>query len=463
MPTRILIVEPDSAAAGALESVLAGEGYRVTLAKSGKEALEAASKSPFEFFVIDASALEKEEVSLLHFLRSRSPHAFFVLTYTPQDAELAVRAAQHGPVLSLLKPVRPDDLRAVLNRLKVREEEGEDLPDEDGDAPFLFFGLAGKSAVMRRVLHLAGKVAATDSTVIISGESGTGKEMIAKIIQRLSPRAEKPFVTLNCGAIPENLVESELFGHKRGAFTGAVQDKKGLLEMAHLGTIMLDEISELPLPAQVKLLRAIEELEIRRVGEVEPVRVDVRVIVATNKDLRDEMAKGKFREDLWYRLNVVQIHVAPLRDRREDIPVLMSYFLNEANRRFRKNVVAVAPDALAVIGNYGFPGNVRELRNVIEHGVVMSNRQTIRREDLPPDVIAGASRHRLITASGIPYRPATGPAVPELSFKTIAEAEKELIEWTLARLNGNQSEVSRRLGISRSTLWRKIKQYGLTV
>src|SRR6185503_17762304 len=289
-----------------------------------------------------------------------------------------------------------------------------------------------------------------------------------------SRRADRPFITVNCGAIPENLVESELFGHKRGAFTDAVQDKKGLLELAHQGTILLDEIGELPVGAQVKLLRALDELEIRRVGDTTPIRVDARVLAATNRNLFAEVQAGRFREDLWFRLNVVQIHLPPLRERRYDIPVLLRLFLNDANRKFKKSVVGLAPDALGILGRYEFPGNVRELRNIVEHGVVMADREILRVEDLPVQVVASASsRHRLLTKQvdgQVQPRsePGTGgPAGMEpgsaTGFKTLAEAEKELIRWTLERLQGNQTEVAKRLGISRSTLWRKIKEYGLTV
>ncbi len=268
MAVRILLAEPDQTIAEPLRVALEADGYQVTYVKSGPEVLEVASRSPFDFFVLEVKVIGKEEVSLLHFLRSRYPRAHLVLISDPEDAEQALRAAQQGAALSFLKPVKPEALLTVLNRLNPSPGEEEMLPPEDRDTPFVFLGVVGKSGIMRRVLRLAGKVAPTDSTVIITGETGTGKEMIARVIQRLSRRAEKPFVTINCGAIPEHLVESELFGHKRGAFTDAVRDKKGLLEVAHLGTMLLDEISELPLSAQVKLLRAIEDMEIRRVGEV---------------------------------------------------------------------------------------------------------------------------------------------------------------------------------------------------
>jgi DNA-binding NtrC family response regulator len=458
MAFRILLAESDRDAVQILKPALESEGYQVRIAASAEEAMDAASHSPFEFFILEVKMLGTEEMSLLHFIRTRSPQARLILISDPADAGIALRAAQQTAAISLLKPVRPDDLLTVLSKIRSVRTEEEEAPRDDIASPFEFQGMTGGSVIMRRVLRLAVKVAPTDTTVIITGETGTGKEMVARVIQRLSRRAERPFVTLNCGAIPENLVESELFGHKRGAFTDAVADKKGLMEMANLGTLLLDEISELPLAAQVKLLRSIEDMEIRRVGDVNSVRIDVRVLAATNKDLQELVRNGRFREDLWFRLNVIQIHLPPLRDRREDIPPLMRHFLNEANRRFAKNVVAVAPDALAVIAHYDYPGNVRELRNVIEHAVVMADHGTIRTQDLPVAVVAGASRHRLIGQSGATV-PAPGPSGGD--FKTLSQAEKELIQWTLGKLAGNQTEVARKLGISRSTLWRKIREYGV--
>lgn len=472
MTSRILLADPDASAAGSWKSALEAEGYAVTLAPTAPEAFEAASHHPFDYAVIDARLLEGAEASLLHFLLSRSPAIRLVLVSAPQDAAQALRAGQQVAALSLLKPIRAEDLLVVLNKLRAAEREAESAPDEAGAAPFVFHGVVGQSAIMRRVLRLAQKVAPTDSTVIITGETGTGKEMVARVIQQLSGRADRAFITVNCGAIPDNLVESELFGHKRGAFTDAVQDKKGLLELAHQGTILLDEIGELPLGAQVKLLRALDTLEIRRVGDTAPIRVDARVLAATNRNLFEEVQAGRFREDLWFRLNVVQIHLPPLRERREDIPVLLRLFLNDANRKFSRNVVGLAPEALAVLGRYEFPGNVRELRNIVEHAVVMADRTVLRTEDLPVQVVASASRHHLLPRQGaaaavLPSShaaPVEGELLPATEgFRTIAETEKELIRWTLSKLTGNQTEVAKRLGISRSTLWRKIKEYGLSV
>jgi len=458
MEFRVLLAEPDAALAEPVRESLEGEGYLVSPVKTAGELLDAVSRHSFEFLVADARLLEAGEVPLLYFLASHNPNTQVVVTFTASEAGQALRAAQQGAHLSLLKPYRPQDLLTVLGKLRGVVEQEESLPSAEEETPFLFHGMVGRSAAMRRVLRVAAKVAPTDSTAMITGETGTGKELVAKVIRRLSRRAEGPFVTINCGAIPENLVESELFGHKMGAFTDARADKKGLLEVASGGTILLDEVGELPLPAQAKLLRSIEDMEIRRVGDTRTIRVDVRVLASTNRDLSVEVAAGRFREDLWFRLNVVEIHLPPLRERREDIPVLVRFFLNEANRRFGRSVVGVSPEALSFFGNYAFPGNIRELRNIVEHAVVMADRDTIRLEDLPAHAVAASSSHRLLARSA-----GGGPVIPPLSwsFRKISEAERDLIRETLDRVKNNQTEAAKHLGISRSTLWRKMKEYKL--
>jgi two-component system nitrogen regulation response regulator GlnG/two-component system response regulator HydG len=458
MEFRVLLAEPEAALAGPVRESLEGEGYRVSPVKTAGELLDAVSRHSFEFLVTDASLLDAGEVPLLYFLASHNPNTQVIVTFNASEAGKALRASQQGAHLSLLKPYRPQDLLTVLGKLRGVVEMEESLPSVEEATPFLFHGMVGRSAGMRRVLRVAAKVAPTDSTALITGETGTGKELVAKVIRRLSRRAEGPFITVNCGAIPENLVESELFGHKKGSFTGAIIDKKGLLEVATGGTILLDEVGELPLAAQAKLLRSIEDMEIRRVGDTGTIRVDVRVLASTNRDLSVEVAAGRFREDLWFRLNVVEIHLPPLRERREDIPVLVRFFLNEANRRHGRSVVGVSPEALTFFGNYSFPGNVRELRNIVEHAVVMADQGTIRLEDLPAHAVALSSSHRLLarTAGG-----GTASVNAPVGFQTIADMEKRLIGETLERVKGNQTEAAKHLGISRSTLWRKMKEYKL--
>jgi transcriptional regulator with PAS, ATPase and Fis domain len=319
--------------------------------------------------------------------------------------------------------------------------------------------LLGNSAAMRRVTHLASKIAPTDSTVLITGETGTGKELLARAIHELSPRREKPFVAVNTGAIPENLQESELFGHLRGAFTGAVSDRRGLFEEANHGTLFLDEIGDTAPMLQVKLLRVLESREFRAVGASEDKRVDVRIIAATNRDLGALTAAGKFREDLFFRLNVIHIHMPPLRERAEDVEQLLGFFLEHYRHRFHKNLKGFSPEALKLLRGYPYPGNVRELDNIVQRAVLMAEGERIG----PADLVSGLPR-----PLGLPAHleegalSAGGGLFDGRGFMNVSEVEKELILHTLKKLGGNQSLASKKLGISRSTLWRKMKEHRIS-
>jgi len=314
---------------------------------------------------------------------------------------------------------------------------------------FLAEGIIGKSAAIKRVIELARKIAPTNSTVLITGETGVGKELVAQLIHRLSLRKEKSFVALNCAAIPETLLESELFGHKKGAFTGADADKKGLLEEANGGTVFLDEIGEMPLSIQAKLLRVIENQEIRPVGSNEVKKIDVRIIAATNKDLAQSVRERKFREDLMFRLNVIQIYIPPLRDRKEDIPLLTGYLIKKYSQALGKNIKSISDSALTMLLNYDYPGNIRELENIIQHSIIVAEGDTITKEDLPEYLPFPKSL------------PEPAPATAEPVFKTISQMEEELIRQTLIKCKGNQTQAARKLGIGRTTLIRKIKKYGI--
>jgi transcriptional regulator with PAS, ATPase and Fis domain len=313
--------------------------------------------------------------------------------------------------------------------------------------------IVGSSPRMQRIYTLIARIAPTDSSILITGESGTGKELVARSIHLQSRRADRPFLAVNCGALPENLLESELFGHVRGAFTGAWTDKKGLFELADRGTLFLDEVGEMSLASQVKLLRAVQDHEIRRVGGAAALKVDVRIVAATNRDLRKAIAEGTFREDLYYRLNVFQIDLPPLRERGEDIALLAHYFLDIYARRMGKPVTGFEPRALYQVTHYAYPGNVRELENVIQRAVALAEGDLVRVEDLPR-----ALRDLSMPLIGAPAPP--GDALPE--GLTLEELEQRYIRQTLDRLGGNASKAARALGISRSTLWRKMKQYGLS-
>jgi DNA-binding NtrC family response regulator len=329
---------------------------------------------------------------------------------------------------------------------------------------------------MQRIFRLVLKVAPTDSTVLLVGESGTGKELIARSLHLQSRRARGPFVPVNVAALPESLIESELFGHARGAFTGAAGERPGLIEAADHGTLFLDEIGDMPLSTQVKLLRTLESSELRRLGDNALRVVDVRVIAATHRDLRREVAEGRFREDLYYRLNVVQIDLPPLRERREDIGLLASYFLERISTRNGRRGLEFSSDAMQLLEGYDFPGNVRELENAIEHAVAVSEGRHITPADLPaairsPRLLetgdhvrrAGPEAHGPPTASGTPTRatlPHAAAEDPRLAW-SLAEVEKEHIQRVLARHRGNATAAARQLGVSRTTLWRKLREYGL--
>ncbi len=315
--------------------------------------------------------------------------------------------------------------------------------------------IVGKSPVIKKIYNIVAKVAPTDSTVLLTGETGVGKGVFAEALHRLSKRAAQPFVSINCSAIPENLLESELFGFKKGSYTGAIADKKGLMEEANHGTIFLDEIGDMSLSLQSKMLRVLENGEVRRIGETESKKIDVRIIAATNKDLWKEIGAGRFREDLFFRLNVVRIHVPPLRERDEDVLMLIRHFMEKYNAEYDKNVITIADDVITTLMNYDYPGNVRELSNIVKHAVIFSEKGVITKADLP----SGMPAQALLEASKI-ENPEKGEILGG-GFETIAGMEKRLITETLKKTSNNHTIAARKLGISRSTLWRKMKEYGI--
>ncbi len=449
-PKTVLIISADFPFRAKLRENLSLQGFEILEADLQADALPILEKNPVQIVFLDIERMPKIELDMVSYIRTRH-HAEIVVLTTFNELEEATNALRNGAAFYLVKPIRLTDLKSVLDKLSIRAERQEDHIALE--QRFLSDLMAGSQS-MQKILKLASKIAPTNSTVLIGGESGTGKEFFARIIHRLSKRVDGRFVAMNCGAIPETLFESELFGHKKGSFTGADRDKPGLVEEAHMGTLFLDEVGELSQPAQVKLLRFLQEREFRRIGENVNRTVDVRIIAATNKDLNRMMQEGKFREDLYYRLNVFFLYMPPLRERRETIPNLIRLSLHRYNQLFDKHVISISKAAEALLANYDFPGNIRELENIIEHAIVLAETNEITERDLPELL----TRNRLLLSG-----PLESSNSSSNDILTLAEMEQQHITRALELTNFNYTDASKRLGISRSTLWRKIKDYNIEV
>ncbi len=443
---RVLVVDDEMSILLLLKEALGQWGYEVTCASTGAEGLAAMRNQMFDAVLTDVRMPDMSGLDLLREVKRQDESVEVVIMTGYPTIASAVEALKEGAYDYLSKPLILDELRHLMQRLMerrflrgevntLRARLGEELTVNE---------LIGSSPAMQRVKEIIGKVAVADSPVLIEGESGTGKELVAAAIHRLSARAKGPFIPVNCSAIPRDLLESEFFGHVRGAFSGAVADTLGLFRGANEGTIFLDEIAELPPELQVKLLRVLQEMQVRPVGSTKAFPVDVRVIAATNRNLEAEMTAGRFRQDLYYRLNVIRINLPPLRERREDIPALVNHFIRRFNKRFRRDVRGITPDALNALTAYDYPGNVRELENLIERAFAMGAREQITLADLPS-----------LTA-----RPEVAPSVATKTIPTLAEVEKELILRALAVFNNDKEEAARALGISRRTIYRRLKEYG---
>src|SRR5438552_8458175 len=445
-PANLLVVDDEPHILGVLKDVLVRFGYRVTCASSGAEALTALRSELFDAAITDIRMPDMSGLDLLREIKKHDESIEVIVMTGYPTITSAVEALKEGAYDYLSKPLIFDELEHVMRRVierrflrgevtSLRSRLGEELT---------FKELIGASSAMERVKDVIGKVAVTDSPVLVEGESGTGKELVAAAIHRISSRAKGPFIPVNCSAIPQDLLESEFFGHVRGAFSGAVADSLGLFRGAHEGTIFLDEIGELPPTLQVKLLRVLQEMQVRPVGSTKAYPVDVRVIAATNRNLEQAMLQNAFRQDLFYRLNVIRIVLPPLRERREDVAALVNHFLRRFNRRFHRDLSGITPDALAALTAFDFPGNVRELENLIERAFAMGAREQITLADLPS---------LTVRAAGL-------PAISDRSLPTLAEVEKDLILRALALLDNDKEEAARALGISRRTIYRRLKEYG---
>ena len=449
---KILLVDDETAILDTLEILFRGEGWDVAVADSGPKALAALEDEKPDIVLTDIRMPGATGLEVLAEAREIDPEISVILMTAQASLQSAVRAVNEGAYYYLQKPFANDELLAICRRaaearnLKVenrrlkKEIKRRDRPSEDRPT--------GVAPSFVEVLELAETVAVTDSTVLISGESGTGKEVVARYIHALSERAEGPFMSINCGALPESLLESELFGHVKGSFTGAVKDKDGLLVAAAGGTFFLDEIGEMSPSTQVKLLRAIQEREVIPVGSTAAVPVDVRIVAATNRDLEEEITKGSFRSDLYYRLNVIQLRLPPLRERREDIPVLAGHFLERASAGANGDgPYSLTDDAMAALREYDWPGNVRELENALERAVVVSGHTEITPAALP-ERVREAPPPRL-AATELPPNP------------TMEVVERAYILWVLQSEGGNKTRAAEVLGIDPSTLYRKLNRYGI--
>jgi DNA-binding NtrC family response regulator len=403
-----------------------------------------------DLVIADLRMPEISGEELLKRITSSYPTVPVIILTGHGTIESAVEAMRNGAYDFVTKPVDLDHLallikRALSNRELVLQHRTLQQEVERLNASQRVPNLIGKSSEMQRVLQLVKQVADTRASVIITGESGVGKEVVADAIHHISGRREQPYIKVHCAALTESLLESELFGHEKGAFTGAVARKRGRFELANGGTIFLDEIGEISQQVQIKILRVLQDKKFERVGGEQTFEVDVRIISATNKDLKQEIEAGRFREDLYYRLNVVNIHVPPLRERKEDIPLLAHAFLEEFSRENKKEIEAIDRSAMQALHNYTWPGNIRELRNCIESAVVMAGGSTITPADLPPQIAAGDDTDYVKIEVGTP----------------LEDAEKEIIQATLNRENGNKTKTADVLGIGRKTLHRKIQEYGI--
>jgi two-component system response regulator HydG len=453
MRSKVLVVDDERAILDTVEILLRGEGFDAAVAQSGREALERFDELGPDIVLTDIRMPGLTGLDLLEAVRERDPEVPVILMTAQASLQSAVKAVNQGAFYYLQKPFSNADLVALCRRAaQVRELSREnkalkrEIRRRDSSQAVRPIG---KSRTFIEVLKLAEMVAPTDSTILITGESGTGKEIVARYIHRLSERENGPFVSINCGALPENLLESELFGHIKGSFTGAVRDKEGLLVAAKGGTFFMDEIGEMSPALQVKLLRALQEREVVPVGATEPVAIDVRVIAATNRDLEHEIRRGTFRSDLYYRLNVITLHLPPLRERRDDVQLLADYFLQRMKTEQNGNALdlRISDDVLSALEIYDWPGNVRELENALERAAILTHDGNISMEHLPTRIIEPAP------APLISERPLTNP--------TLELIERAYILWVLQAEGGNKARAAEVLGIDPSTLYRKLNRYGV--
>ncbi len=451
----VLVVDDDHGHRSMLETIITGWGYKVQTADDGTKAVEMVRSRPFDLVLMDVRMATMDGIEALGKIKEYNPAIPVLIMTAYSSIESAVQALKAGAYDYLTKPLDFDALKICVERaLEHTRLKTENLALREKLRAEASLNIVGRSRPMKELMEMVSMVAPSDATVLITGESGTGKELIARSIHYNSDRKERPLVTVNCAALTETLLESELFGHERGAFTGADRRREGRFMQANGGTIFLDEVGEVSLAMQAKLLRVIQEKEIQRVGSDSTLKVDVRIVAATNRDLRDDVAKGKFRQDLFYRLSVVVLNIPPLRERTEDIPPLAQFFLEKYAERHRKIIKGFTPAAMDMLIKHKWPGNVRELENAIERAVILLQGEYLTERELPLSISE-------TFASMAPGQ--TGRKDPDGEFETrpLEEVEKSAILQALKGSGGNKSEAARRLGITRRTLYKKLEKYGI--
>jgi DNA-binding NtrC family response regulator len=443
---RIAVVDDEAIVVREIKRSLAKQGYAVETFLDGESALERLARKDFDLLISDLRLPGISGLDLLKAVREHNPQCETILITAHGTVDSAIEAIRSGAFHYVTKPIRMADLRLLVKRALdkvtlVREKEAlkEELFSQSRPVEII-----GNSKAMHEVFQLIDKVAPLDCNVLIQGESGTGKEMVARALHRRSSRSRRPFVSFNCGGFTEDLIANELFGHEKGAFTGATEHKIGLLEAAHTGTIFLDEIGEMPISMQVKLLRFVQERALLRVGGVNPLPVDVRLLAASNQDFKEMVKIGTFREDLYYRLNVILIDLPPLRSRLDDIPLLVRHFLKKYSHALGKEVKSISLEVLEILNQYPFPGNVRELENIIERAVALSEGSEITTRDLPSDL-------RELSMSSLEVQ----------TLMTLEEKEKQYLQEVLKKTRNKKNLAAEILGLPRTTLWRKLKHHGL--
>ena len=453
---KILVADDEQSMREFLDIMLKKEGYKVSLASNGEEVVKLVDNDLFDLVLLDIRMPKLDGISALKKIKANAPETIVIMITAYASADTAIKAMKEGAYDYITKPFKVEEIKLIIkNALEKKNLQKENILLKQVVRDRYHFGnIIGQSPKMMALYDLLEKVSPTKTNILIAGESGTGKELVAKAIHYNSPRKEKPFVTLNCGAIPESLIESELFGHMKGAFTDAIATKKGLFEVADEGTIFLDEISELPLLMQVKLLRVLQDKEFKRVGGTEDIRVDVRIISATNKDLEEGVKEKRFREDLFYRLNVIQIKLPPLRDRKEDIQILANHFLKKYSEELSKNILKITPEALQILLNYDYPGNVRELQNIIERAVALESSQELTAHNLSSYL----SEQPLLKKGPIDIEiPSEGIDLE----KMVEDLERTLLLKALDKTKGIKKKAAELLHINFRSMRYRLEKYGL--